>query len=85
MANNFGVYLNECVLSHGALNGKYKGVYGSLIKYHRKNGYRGQDRNRNSFRTSVGVAVDRHNKNKKFQTKNLTEWLKIGLRTKKLG
>ena len=66
--------MNEYVLSH-------KGVYESLTEH----GYRGQDRN--NFRTSVGVAVDRHNinKNKKFQTKNLTEWLKIGLKTKKLG
>ena len=48
------------------------GVYGSLIKYHRKIGYRGQDRN--NFRASVGVAVDRHTKNKKFQTK---KWMLV--------
>ena len=34
--------------------------------------YRGQDRN--NFRTSVGVAVDRHTKNKKFQTK---KWMLV--------
>ena len=33
-----------------------------------------EDKIGNNFRTSVGVAVDRHTKNKKFQTK---KWMLV--------